>query len=154
MKRAHIDTLPLVDFKVRSKLYFGFNEASEGAQEDFESKLKHLYLDDAKHSINFILVMNPSFGPEALHNSLIRKFGASASVWEENCCGTIFFSESTSEDEDEEDDSYGDSIAAGSEWMFKYEIYFSEDAIEFTKNGEYVFNPVQISHMSITSSYH
>jgi hypothetical protein len=132
----------------------GFNEASEAAQEDFSDKLEYLYIDDAKYHINFMLVMNPSFGPEALHNQLINRFGSSASIWEENCCGAIFFSESDSDDEDEDEEEIEADYSPERDWMFKYEIYFSEDSIEFTKNGEYVFSPAQISHMSMTSSYH
>ena len=154
-----LSPLGLVDFKVRSQLYATFEDAVEGAETDFEMKLEQVYDDDEDHQISFMSVMNPKFanGGKTIEVQLSDKYTARQNLWEDNCCASLFFLEGddSSMPEDEEEGEEADIPATGpAQWMFKYEIYWSEDAIEFTKNGEYIFEPASISYNSMSSTYH
>lgn len=160
--RAFLDNiclspLGLVDFKVRSQLYSSFEDAVDGAETDFEMKLEQIYDDDENHQISFMSVMNPKYanGGNALQAQLAEKFAARQNQWDDNCYASLFFLEgddtASVEDDEEEDDS---PVTGAAQWMFKYEIFFSEDAIEFTKNGENVFEPASISYNTMSSTYH
>ena len=154
MNACKFDIQSLVDFRVRSKLFLGLNETSLAAQEDFEKRLEFLYPADETYALNFIQVTNPSFGEATLQDQQDLAY----CEWEESCCSAIFFSE---DDEGNDNIETQENIEMPSgyevplvEWMFKYELHMCKDAIEYTRNGEYVFSPKDIPHMSMTSSYH
>lgn len=145
-------SLGTVDLKTRSKLFNSFNEAIEYAQEDFELKLEYLVDDEEVLPMSFMTVMNPSFALPSVQDQVQERFGVIANVWEEHCAAALFFAEATEDDTDNDEEEIDEnSMPTATVWMAKYEVYFVDDAIEFTKNGEYVFNPALAS---MTSSYH
>jgi len=128
----------MLDFKIRSRLFRSFTEAKHSAQEDFDRKLPVLYTEgDAR--IRTVTVMNPAF---VIIGSAV--IDGTAGLWDSNCCGAVFFCEDKVDEVVDENDELDHSVP--SSWMFKYEIFFSDDAIEISKNGEYAFQDLSTYH--------
>ena len=138
----------VVDFKVRSKLYISFTEAMTNVHEDFEQKLDQLNIDE-DHAVKVLSVMNPSImnASTDLMAALVEKFGhQSIKTWDDDCCGVTFFIHvlSGSSENDIEDVTPND-------WMLKYEVFYSDDGMEISKNGDFALMSA-MKHMS--STYH
>jgi hypothetical protein len=154
-------TESLTDIRIRSKHYLNFEEACENCQADFYRKLPALFpvkpgmTTDEAHEIVHVTVMNPIFAvdPE-LAAQIAERFGDQQSRWDDNCCGTMFFCEADQSDDEGEmmDDEVIDQLP--STWLFKYEICFEDDAIDYLKNGGIAFNKASIGYCNFTSVYH
>jgi len=139
----------VVDFKLRSKLFLSFSEATLSAYKDFDNKLKSIYPDKEEHNVSQFSVANPSALPnnDPVAESLVEKFnGRRVGKWDSNCCSTIYFADNPEEDEDI-------NLSVDS-WMIKYEIYFTEDAIELSGNGAYIFSQINVPRTQFNSTYH
>lgn len=150
-----IDMNSIVDLKMRSKLFLSYSEACLQAINDFTKKLPGFYPgSEDEHSITRIQLINPSFSatPEVL---LMQKGSNLIKEWDANCASTIFFFERNLE-EDAGEEEGEESLKITEPWILKYEIRFTEDAIETTKNGEHLFIPTQGTNpkTNFTSSYH
>lgn len=134
----------LSELKIRSKYFIGFYEASNQAQEDFKKKLSKIFpeaVDEKTEAmVKVFMIMNPKFSiPNQLNEEIAEKFGESPNMWDDNCCGTLFFCDANDTEEEE----------FPSAWMVKYEIFFEEDVIQLvSKNGEYAFNPADLAYSS------
>lgn len=136
-------TESLIDFKIRSKLYVSYKESVERIHDDISKKIPAIFPNHKKgeqHPLKVINLMNPAFaiGSE-MSEKLFEKYGAVEDYWDDKCCSSIFLSEAS---------EYEDESEMPAVWMFKYEIFFVEDAIEISKNGEYAFHPVNIPFSS------
>lgn len=139
----------IVDFKLRSKLFLSFTEATLAAHDDFDNKLDSIYPDKLEHNVSQFSVANPSIltkNHEMITNMAEKFGGKSLANWDSNCCSVIFFVDNPESDEDI-------NINANA-WMLKYEVYFTEDAIELSGNGDFVFAPMNVPHTQFTSTYH
>jgi hypothetical protein len=80
----------MIDFKLRSKLYLSYMEATRNANDDFDKKLDLLYPDDdERHHVSQFAVSNPSIlAPTGdLMEAMAEKFGVNyMNAWDENCC--------------------------------------------------------------------
>lgn len=139
----------MIDFKLRSKLYLSYSEAKNGAIDDFDKKLEAIFPDKEEHQVSQFSVANPAILGQSndLMQELANKYGGNfLSDWDENCCSVIFFADNPDGDDETE--------LSPNSWMFKYEVMFTEDAIELSGNGDFVFSPINVPHNSFTSSYH
>jgi len=139
----------VVDFKLRSKLFLTFTEATLAANDDFDNKLSSIYPDKKEHNVSQFSVANPSIltkNHEIITNMAEKFGGKSLSNWDNNCCSVIFFADNPEEDKDINLDVNA--------WMLKYEIYFTEDAIELSGNGDFVFSQMNVPHTQFKSTYH
>lgn len=139
----------VIDFKLRSKLFLSYSEATNAAHDDFKKKLEVIYPDKLEHKINSFAVANPAILAQSseMIEDLAEKFGLKyLSGWDENCCSVLFFADNP----DDEEEINLDPNA----WMFKYEILYTEDAIELSGNGDFVFSPMNVPHTQFTSTYH
>lgn len=134
----------MVDFKLRSKLFFSYTDALSAATDDCHNKLDDIYEDKSEHNISVFSISNPSLmDPNSqiedfLHNTHIK-------AWDENCASVLFFS-------DNKDEPSEVNINLN-ELMLKYEIFFSEDAMELPGNGDFIF--MMNSHqLNAKSTYH
>jgi len=146
---AMMDTV--LDLKTRSKLFLSFTEATVHVHADFDKKLALIYPEKKDHQIRHISVLNPAFMMPGsnLMQALAERFGGKAlDNWDENCCSAIFFAEAADEDDDE------DRHTDPNSWMVKYEVFYTDDAIELSGNGDFVFSPLSVPHNMITSTYH
>ena len=139
----------VVDFKLRSKLFLSFTEATIAANVDFDNKLSIIYPDKKEHNISHFSVANPAILPnnDQLAEAMAEKFsGRRGGKWDNNCCSVIFFADNPDVDENI-------NLQVNS-WMFKYEIYFTEDAIELSTNGDYIFSQMNLPRTQFNSTYH
>lgn len=139
----------MIDFKLRSRLFLSYSEASNAAHEDFNSKAEIIYPDKQEHLVSQFSVANPIILDQNsdVIEAMAEKFGGKyLSNWDDNCCSVIFFADNPESDDEINLDP--------NSWMFKYEILFSEDAIELSGNGDFVFSPMNVAHSQFTSSYH
>ena len=139
----------IVDFKLRSKLFLSFTEATLAANDDFNNKLEAVYPDKEEHNISQFSVANPAI--LSRNNEMITKMaekfgGKSLEDWDSNCCSVVFFVDNPEQDDDINLDP--------NSWMFKYEIFFTEDAIELSGNGDFVFSKMNVPHTEFRSTYH
>ena len=145
-----VDTM--IDFKLRSKLFMSYSEANAGAIEDFDKKLKLIFTDKEVHEINHFSVINPAFASQSADamEELIRRLGSKAmGEWDENCCNVLFFAANSQVREPNQD-----SKIDPNSWMFKYEIFYTEDAMELSGNGDIIFSEMNVPHTEFTSTYH
>lgn len=140
----------IVDLKVRSKIYRSFSEAVQASHTDFHSKMSFLY-EKEKQQVESTTVMNPTFmGNSVALLEVAATYGPQATVWDENCCAAIFMSEKRFvEDQPREEEN-----ELPPTMMFKYEVMFTEDAIELTRNGDFVISPANIPSHNYNSTYH
>jgi hypothetical protein len=148
MKGVSAVTGPIVDFKMRSKLFMSYGEALSAANGDFEQKALAFYTK-GEHFISQFMIANPSIMIQDADSieALTAKFGAKyLSGWDDNCCSVLFFA----------DNSEGEEIAAlnANSWLVKYEIFYSDDAIELSGNGDFAFEPMNIPRTQFSSTYH
>ena len=140
IERSGIKTFneSIVDFKMRSQLYMSYGDAQSHAYDDFDKKLKVLYDDKEEHCIKSVSVINPKYAlpSEGLLQAMANSF--SQGNWADECCNVLFFADVASEE----------SEITPNAWMLKYEILFSDDAIELPSNGDFA-----VTNNS-TSSYH
>ena len=136
----------LSEMKIRSKYFLGYSEVMHHAQIDFRQKLPKIFPpsddtnDKKENAIKVISVMNPKFAMQHIEDG---RFGEQE--WDDNCCGTMFFCNEHSDDDDEFPRA----------WMMKYEIFFEEDVIQLVpKNGEHAFDPAQVAYQSFSSALH
>lgn len=111
----------LVDFKFRSKLFSTYSETVKGAEFDFSLRLEVLYDPEVEIGIKETVVVNPTYAvnPQAAIQTA-QEINVHNESWDDSCAASLFFF-----DED-----------LTNEWLLKYEVYFVEDGIEVTKNGE------------------
>ena len=137
----------LSEMKIQSKYFLGYSETMHHAQLDFKQKLPRCFPpsndpnDKKENEIKAISVMNPKFAMPHIEDG---RYGEQ--TWDDNCCGTMFFcNEPSTDDED----------TFPSAWMMKYEIFFEEDIIQLvSKNGEHAFDPAQVAYQSFSSALH
>lgn len=134
----------VVDFKLRSKLFMSYSESINAITEDFKKKILSIYGIIDEQYISKFIVMNPLiFHPD---HAEVNVIDGNYYTWDENCFSVIFYV-----DNPEGDDEL--PITANS-WMFKYEIFFTEDAIELSRNGDHIFSSMDIPITELSSSYH
>lgn len=136
-----------IEFKTRSKLYKSYSETAQHVHDDFERKLVKMQLGE-NFMVKILSVMNPSIIGSSVEEmaSLVERFGhRSIDAWDDECCGVVFFMRVP----DDSNESDLDGITPNA-WMLKYEIFFSEDNIELTKNGDFALMSLQ----NFTSTYH
>lgn len=139
----------MIDFKLRSKLFISFSETTLAAYDDFQKKLALIYPDKQEHHVSQFSIANPAvFSTDGdLIQSLAEKFGGKyLNNWDENCSSVIFFADNP--------DAVDDVSLNPNSWMFKYEIFFSEDAIELSGNGDFVFSQMNVPYTQFNSTYH
>jgi hypothetical protein len=140
----------IMDFKLRSKLFLSYSETVFAVNEDFNDKLKIIYPDSVDHNINLFSVTNPSILPptadamDIINHKLAQKFYQTN--WDDNCTSVLFFADNSEDDEEMNGDL--------NSWLLKYEIFFIEDAIEISKNGNYLFSTMNVPQTEFTSTYH
>jgi hypothetical protein len=139
----------MLDFKLRSKLFLSYIEAMTSVNEDFNNKLDSIYTDKNTHGVAMFTVANPSIIAQTTDiESMVKRFsGKNLSDWDENCVCAVFFADNNVED-DEEINSDPNS------WLMKYEIFYTEDAIELSGNGNFLFSAMNVPQTQFTSTYH
>lgn len=134
-----------MEFKVRSKLYHDFVEATDAAHDDFDMKCDGLYPDRPEQALQWVTAINPIFSQDV--NTEEEPVFVTGD-WQDNCAGSIFFMEVDEDDEDEEEEP----VFEPGSWLLKYEIFFAQDILEVPVNGEAAFSPTLAG--CTTSSYH
>ena len=150
LSNISIITNNTIDFKLRSRLYLSYSEAINASVKDFNDKLHLLYTDDKEHQVSSFSVSNPEIFPSNESNlELLGKFGDKyLDGWDDNCCSVVFYA-------DIQNISETDKIIPMYEsWMFKYEIFYSEDSIELSGNGDFIFSQINVARSEFTSTYH
>ena len=138
-----------MSFKLRSKLFLSYAETISSVREDYRKKSDIIFQSDTKHVSSEIFVANPAIlGPNSeLIAALADKFGGKYfNDWDDNCCSVFFFIDNPEAEEEITVDP--------NSWLIKYEVMFSEDAIELSGNGDFVFSKVNVSTTSMNSTYH
>jgi len=140
LDRCHLleSQVTMVDFKIRSRFFPSFAEATSIANDDFLKKLRLIYPDQASkgapedliRNVKSFSIYNPKFhaGDESVQQ-LLEQFNGDFGPWDDACVGSLFFCEMPSENQ------------LPDTWMFKYEIYAVDLAIESAINGEQIFRP-------------
>jgi hypothetical protein len=148
----------LIQLKARSKLYHTIEAAVDGAHNDFSLKLEAMYDEEENPAFTTITAINPKQLDPKIQTRVTTEFGEDGR-WDDNCHASIFFCEVAPDSplddmEDEELQQLTEeeisAIDKPTTWQLKYEIYFTDDAIEVTSNGEYAFTGPMVQ----TSSYH
>lgn len=139
----------MIDFKLRSKLFISYTEAMLAANDDFTKKLESFYPDKQEHQVCQYSVANPSIlaSSDEVAEKMSIKFGMNyLNGWDDNCCSVIFFADNPTGEEDPD--------LEPNAWMIKYEILYTDNSIELSGNGDFVFAPINVPRASFNSTYH
>ena len=131
----------MVDFKIRSRPYMSFTEATIACHYDYKNKQDAIYTEKEEHPVRHICVLNPAFvvPVDDLEAQIAEKFGhAALNGWSDNCAAVLFFAEADFADE-------SNSEFSPNSWMLKYEVLSFDDAIELSGNGDFVFSPMHVA---------
>jgi len=150
LDKQGLSSVTMVDFKMRSKLFMSYQETLNAALADFDNKLTKLYVKKGEHFIGSFTLSNPAvLTPESdVMAAMIAKFGGNyLNDWDENCASVIFFAENPDGDGEK-------AVLNATSWMVKYEVLFTDDAIELTGNGDFAFEPMNVPKTQFSSAYH
>lgn len=139
----------VLDMKLRSKLFISKTETTTAALIDFHKKLPLIYTDADKteHYVSQFSIVNPKLTSEADVSDMLAKFGGKyLNNWDENCCGVMFFADNPNYEAEINLDP--------NSWMVKYEILYSDDAIELAGNGDFIFAQMDVPRTTFNSTYH
>jgi len=145
---AMMDTM--IDFKLRSRLFMSYKDALTAANGDFEKKCPGVYPGVEDPNYFSLSVPNPELvsQPNNLMAAIAAQLNTTNNNWDPHCCNVLFFTDEPIIDEDEET-----AQLSINSWMFKYEIYYTEDAIELAGNGDYVFSQMNLPKTQFSSTY-
>jgi len=130
----------MIEIKTRSKLFMVLNHIIPDIHDDFGSKLKFIFKDENEHPIQGVSLLNPIHADGT--NSV--QFVGGSRQWSENCHGSMIFVDRSNDFNENEDQSLNLD-----NWLIKYDIFFTTDAIEISHNSEYVINYVNFNNASV-----
>jgi len=140
----------MIDVKLRSKLFMSYTETMNDVNADFEKKKEAIYPGEKEPNLFSFSVPNPAIiqHPNDFMATMMQQLNSPVNNWDDNCCNVMFFVDDPIIDED------GGADLAPNAWMFKYEIFFTEDAIELSGNGDFIFSQANVARTAFTSTYH
>lgn len=141
-----------VDLKVKSRIFKGIDETINLIDNDFYGKIKLLYKTDDPTTIRKLEIQRPDIELDGTSNSFedIMKLEVLDEEvnndWQGSCVYSIYFTEDPNPQEDEDIDQIQ---GFPSNWLVKYEIYYTPESYVLIGNGEQVYNEAIYTSSSV-----